>query len=183
MGSAALTQLNFSCTDIDECITDTDNCDTNAVCTNTPGSFTCSCNDGYIGNGLTCMGKQPCMDTQHTCALTQSACLHAEAPTPRLPTSVLVISITTSNATIQWILTDPYNSSHPETFTVLYGNSSGQLNSNTPDKTANSNSQTYSTQLNSLQPGTVYFYKIRSMNDFDTVFTGEMSFLTNESKL
>ena len=27
-----------------------------------------------------------CMDTQHTCALTQSASLHAEAPTPRFPT-------------------------------------------------------------------------------------------------
>ena len=132
------------------------------------------------------MGKQPCMDTQHTCALTQSTCLHAEAPTPRFPTPVLVISITLSNATIQWIqwiLTDPYIS-HPETFAVFYGNSSGQLNSSTPDITANSNSQTYSTQINSLQPGTVYFYKIRSMNDFYTVFTGEMSFLTNkESKL
>ena len=125
-----------------------------------------------------------CMDTQHACALTQSTCLHAEAPTPRFPTSVLLISITSSNATIQWMLTDPYILSRQETFTVFYGNSSGQFNSSTPDITANSNSQTYSTQLISLQPETVYFYKIRSMNYFDTVFTGEMSFLTNkESKL
>ena len=43
--------------DIDECIRSTDNCDTNAVCTNTHGSFTCTCQSGYAGNGVTCNGK------------------------------------------------------------------------------------------------------------------------------
>ena len=42
--------------DIDECTTEADNCDTNAACTNNPGSFTCSCNQGYTGDGVTCMG-------------------------------------------------------------------------------------------------------------------------------
>ena len=102
---------------------------------------------------------------------------------PRLPTSIRNMSITSSSATIQWMLTDPYIPSHPEAFTVLYGNSSGQLNFNTSEITANPTSQTYSTQLNSLQPGTVYFYKIRSMNDFDTVFTVEMIFLTNDESI
>ena len=97
--------VSFILLDFNECARASDNnCDTNAVCTNTPGNFTCVCNDGYIGNGLTCMGKQPCMDTQHTCALTQSASLHAEAPTPHFPTPVLVISITSCiySATIQF---------------------------------------------------------------------------------
>ena len=44
--------------DIDECAIDIDNCDSNARCTNTPGSFTCTCNPGYIGDGVTCRGKE-----------------------------------------------------------------------------------------------------------------------------
>ena len=44
-------------TDIDECETDGDECDLNASCMNTPGSFTCACNQGYSGDGLTCNGK------------------------------------------------------------------------------------------------------------------------------
>ena len=42
------------CTDEDECAAGTDNCDVNATCTNTPGSFLCVCNDGYSGDGVTC---------------------------------------------------------------------------------------------------------------------------------
>ena len=53
-----LAMLQLLClADIDECATDVDNCDTNANCTNTPGSFTCACNLGYSGDGLTCVGK------------------------------------------------------------------------------------------------------------------------------
>ena len=42
--------------DIDECEDSTDNCDSNATCTNTPGNFTCACNEGYSGDGVTCDG-------------------------------------------------------------------------------------------------------------------------------
>ena len=48
------------CTDIDECIAGTDNCDTNATCTNTVGSFTCACNNGYAGDGVTCTDIDGC---------------------------------------------------------------------------------------------------------------------------
>ena len=44
-------------TDIDECEVGTDNCNSNASCTNIPGGFTCACNQGYSGNGVTCTGK------------------------------------------------------------------------------------------------------------------------------
>ena len=41
--------------DIDECVKNLDNCDINAQCKNTDGSFVCMCNTGYSGNGLTCI--------------------------------------------------------------------------------------------------------------------------------
>ena len=42
--------------DIDECATNKDNCDDNAQCDNTVGGFTCRCNTGYSGDGVTCAG-------------------------------------------------------------------------------------------------------------------------------
>ena len=46
-----------SCADINECSSnDTNNCDKNALCTNTLGSFSCYCNKGYDGNGTHCAG-------------------------------------------------------------------------------------------------------------------------------
>ena len=44
--------------DIDECTTDTDNCDANAVCDDNDGSFSCACKSGYNGDGTTCRSKQ-----------------------------------------------------------------------------------------------------------------------------
>ena len=43
--------------DDDECVSGTDNCDSNANCTNTEGSFTCQCSSGFNGDGETCEGK------------------------------------------------------------------------------------------------------------------------------
>ena len=36
------------------------NCDVNATCSNTDGSFVCTCNDGYQGNGTTCGDVNEC---------------------------------------------------------------------------------------------------------------------------
>ena len=44
--------------DINECESnDSNNCDKNAQCTNTDGSFTCTCNSGYSGDGVSCTSK------------------------------------------------------------------------------------------------------------------------------
>ena len=43
--------------DIDECQLNTDECDINASCNNTEGSYQCTCNSGYWGSGLNCTGK------------------------------------------------------------------------------------------------------------------------------
>ena len=52
------TQQLFFSSDIDECATGADNdCSPDASCTNTPGSFTCACNQGYTGEGVMCSGK------------------------------------------------------------------------------------------------------------------------------
>ena len=44
--------------DINECGSDDlNNCHENAQCTNTVGSYTCSCNPGYTGDGVNCTSK------------------------------------------------------------------------------------------------------------------------------
>ena len=42
--------------DINEC-DDPTTCDENAECTDTIGSYYCTCNTGYTGDGKTCQGK------------------------------------------------------------------------------------------------------------------------------
>ena len=42
--------------DINECSRGTDRCSNRATCRNTVGSYTCSCNSGYRGNGRSCTG-------------------------------------------------------------------------------------------------------------------------------
>jgi len=43
--------------DIDECVVDNGGCSSEATCTNTPGSRTCTCIEGYDGNGIICSGN------------------------------------------------------------------------------------------------------------------------------
>lgn len=45
-------------TDVDECASSDENeCDPNAACNNTEGSYVCRCLDGYRGDGRNCTGK------------------------------------------------------------------------------------------------------------------------------
>ena len=54
---ASLNPVIFLPSDVDECTTKTDNCDVNAVCTNTAGSHICVCKSGYSGDGISCYGN------------------------------------------------------------------------------------------------------------------------------
>ena len=47
----------FHHSDIDECSADSNPCDENADCTNSDGSYTCNCKQGFKGNGTVCEGK------------------------------------------------------------------------------------------------------------------------------
>ena len=47
----------YSFQDIDECTDGTDMCDSLAVCSDTEGSYNCSCSSGYTGSGFTCNGN------------------------------------------------------------------------------------------------------------------------------
>ena len=43
---------SFSMSDVNECMTDKDNCHSDAVCINEVGSFRCECFEGFVGDGV-----------------------------------------------------------------------------------------------------------------------------------
>jgi len=46
----------FFMSDFDECSLESSPCDENADCTNTDGSYSCTCKQGFTGNGSICEG-------------------------------------------------------------------------------------------------------------------------------
>ena len=51
--------------DINECQEGTHTCHQNAVCVNTNSSYSCSCKEGYTGNGTTCYGLYNTFNSQY----------------------------------------------------------------------------------------------------------------------
>ena len=98
-----------------------------------------------------------------------------------MPDSVREAAITSSSVAIAWELNDIFVLSTPEMFTILYGRDIANLSIHSDEEVA-TESQTYSIVLNSLEPGTVYFYRIESRNGFETRLTPDTySFRTNDS--
>ncbi|XP_065845268.1 uncharacterized protein [Oscarella lobularis] len=48
------------CDDVNECFSHIDNCHPDASCTDTLGSFTCTCRSGYVGDGIVCADVNEC---------------------------------------------------------------------------------------------------------------------------
>ena len=58
----------YLCINKNECLAKTDNCHEFATCTDTPGSFTCECLDGYRGDGInTCVEINQCAEKTDEC--------------------------------------------------------------------------------------------------------------------
>ena len=64
-------KIFFVWTDIDECSTGNNNCARapNGTCTNTIGSYNCSCNPGYTGDGRTCVDIDECITGANNCSI------------------------------------------------------------------------------------------------------------------
>ena len=52
--------------DFDECSSGVEYCGQNSFCNNTIGSFTCTCKNGYISNGISCDNIDECKEAS-TC--------------------------------------------------------------------------------------------------------------------
>ncbi|KAL9953748.1 hypothetical protein ACROYT_G041211 [Oculina patagonica] len=54
--------------DADECVSGANDCSADAVCSNTVGSYSCSCKPGYSGDGMICEDVDECSTSTHDCS-------------------------------------------------------------------------------------------------------------------
>ncbi|CAH3173153.1 unnamed protein product [Porites evermanni] len=66
-GTSVLAYCNMETNDIDECGASTPVCDINANCSNTRGSYICTCRAGYTGDGKTCQDIDECGASSPVC--------------------------------------------------------------------------------------------------------------------
>ena len=61
-----------------KCSKGTHDCDANASCSNTAGSFTCACDAGYSGNGVMCSDINECATGADNCDATHGSCTNTD---------------------------------------------------------------------------------------------------------
>lgn len=66
-GKSVLAQCDMETEDVDECSADVHICGSNANCTNTNGSYHCSCYSGFTKSGKQCVDIDECADGVHSC--------------------------------------------------------------------------------------------------------------------
>ena len=67
VANSSLLRYDLWTADVNECTAGTDSCHSHATCHNTQGSYTCSCNSGYTGSGVSCAGR--CSYSEHITTL------------------------------------------------------------------------------------------------------------------
>ena len=82
--------------DIDECVGDKHDCDENASCTNTEGSYSCLCNQGYMGDGKQCLDVDECKDGTDLCDL-NAQCVNNEGSYDCTCTKGFLVCISAEN--------------------------------------------------------------------------------------
>ena len=65
--SGGFSGSGLSCLNIDECKEGSHKCHENALCNDTPGSYSCSCSIGFSGSGLSCLNIDECRAESHKC--------------------------------------------------------------------------------------------------------------------
>ena len=101
----------------------------------------------------------------------------------RSPNSIAVTDTSSSAVTVQWMFLGPFRVKEKEACIVMFGETSGSLDSMSSAVTADGGHHTFSVSLNSLAPATDYKYVIHCWNKFDSVgiTSEEMSFRTSDS--
>jgi streptogramin lyase len=66
------------CVDIDECATASHNCAINSTCINRIGTFSCTCNEGYVGTGYFCTDNDECASEASNNCDNNAICVNTE---------------------------------------------------------------------------------------------------------